>query len=460
MGDQYFKKGTVLPLGFIAPFRSGIILNSRELLVDGYADTQLSMMDKLNEGRDLGWGGANLRKRDNGMEIDTDDYSGNTVIPKFFLSRILKNQVFETERKAFNLAENLNFESPLADIQALELELRFYDYGMGCAYLKAEATLKKDITAEDYRLFVEAFGSSLSCLNDMCLKFLDDIRAHLPGRYIIKDYSAPYDGKGTSLESFYDLLPKNFGNIVWVHRCYFFPFSDQKTLDKNVKSFYSFIPLAEGVEPKNLSLRDDAKTFVGNGASMVAYSSKAEDNVTLPLTSMLEIQNVFYVAIEDMTRHLFYLNNEISRLRENRTIKELELQSRFITRYQSQISFFRAIYDDYDNTLSPQNMMVWREVEECWATANRFQDLEHKMSLAERVYDRIMLDLSNMHNKRLGIFMLVFTIFSMLSVVVDTVDFTQGGGLETPSFIRIAVLGMMFLMGSFLALLLLKPKKI
>ena len=132
--------------------------------------------------------------------------------------------------------------------------------------------------------------------------------------------------------------------------------------------------------------------------------------------------------------------------------------SRQIVDFQSQISFFRAVYDDYDNYLDPQSLKIWHEVEECWQTRDRLEGLDTKMLQTEKIYDRIMRDLGNLHNKRLTMFVLIFTVLSMLSVIVDTVDFTQGGELSPPSMLRLALLGMMALTVVLLAHMLSKSK--
>jgi hypothetical protein len=58
----------------------------------------------------------------------------------------------------------------------------------------------------------------------------------------------------------------------------------------------------------------------------------------------------------------------------------------------------------------------------------------------------------------LGTFVLAFTLISTLSVIVDTVDFTQGGELTSPSLLRIGVLLAMAGVVLFLAIRLMKAR--
>jgi hypothetical protein len=74
-----------------------------------------------------------------------------------------------------------------------------------------------------------------------------------------------------------------------------------------------------------------------------------------------------------------------------------------------------------------------------------------KLELVEKIYNRIRENLNHLQNKRIGTFMLAFTLISTLSVIVDTVDFTQGADLKYPSIIRIAVLVMLLLVVVFFA---------
>ncbi len=60
--------------------------------------------------------------------------------------------------------------------------------------------------------------------------------------------------------------------------------------------------------------------------------------------------------------------------------------------------------------------------------ATRFDNLNTKLELVEKIYNRVRENLNHLQSKRLGLFMLAFTLISTLSVIVDTVDFTQGKG--------------------------------
>jgi hypothetical protein len=78
--------------------------------------------------------------------------------------------------------------------------------------------------------------------------------------------------------------------------------------------------------------------------------------------------------------------------------------------------------------------------------------------MIDKIYRRIMESLSHLYDKRLGTFVLAFTLISTLSVIVDTVDFTQGGDLGPPSTLRLLVLGAMGAMVLFLAVRLLRTR--
>ena len=79
--------------------------------------------------------------------------------------------------------------------------------------------------------------------------------------------------------------------------------------------------------------------------------------------------------------------------------------------------------------------------------------------MIDKIYRRIMESLSHLYDKRLGTFVLAFTLISTLSVIVDTVDFTQGGELTSPSLLRIGVLLAMAAIVLFLAIRLMKARE-
>ncbi|MBW7910516.1 MAG: hypothetical protein H3C49_04460, partial [Alphaproteobacteria bacterium] len=250
----------------------------------------------------------------------------------------------------------------------------------------------------------------------------------------------------------------DIGTLFWVHRVFTVACANENEFGAQSAACRALVYSEQAEKLEDVSIAPGLSVYPGNGNSAVVYTPAQTAGADV-LTAMIRVQNVFYVTAEDIDRDLFYLANELDRRKHTQDMRLLERQSRIIVEYQSKISLFNAVYDDFDNHLDPQSLRVWHALESAWATRDRFRNLTTKLDMIDKIYHRIMESLSHLYDKRLGTFVLAFTLISTLSVIVDTVDFTQGGDLQAPSVLRLSVLFAMAAVVLFLAIRLMKSRE-
>lgn len=464
----FLAKGQKCAMGFNAPLRSGIVIDSRSLLTAGYADYQARLATALNEEdgkQEPAWYAPGGQKRGNNMQIDVDTKRGRTIIPGYVIGRLLEGRALEEALSVDSLPLTAAPEGSGigpgggahdAVFHLAVLDIRMHDMGYGSVTFSGEIEAMRDLTTDEYRDVAERISSVLTMYRPVLLDtFIRAAHAIEPG-YILQNYLS-----GTVENDFWQgsQLRLGIGDLFWVHRLFSVAcendaeFREKRVLCKAL--IYSEQP--EMLE--DFSIRPGMAIYPGNGNSAVIYDKTAiKPQETGTLGSMVRAQNIFYVAAEDIDRDLFYLSNDLDRKKHSQDMTLLEHQSNTIVEYQSKVSFFKGVYDDFDNSLDPQGLKVWHALEAAWQTRDRFDNVNTKLDLVEKIYNRICENIGRIQNKRLGSFMLAFTLISTLSVIVDTVDFTQGGALQPPSILRIIVLCMMGMIVIFFAFTLLRNR--
>ncbi len=67
------KEGESRPIVLTGPFRTGIILDSQKLYLEGYEMGQIEAVDALAKVSDGTWYYPRPRRRKSGLDIDVDD---------------------------------------------------------------------------------------------------------------------------------------------------------------------------------------------------------------------------------------------------------------------------------------------------------------------------------------------------------------------------------------------------
>ncbi|MFN7113840.1 MAG: hypothetical protein ACK4PK_05715 [Alphaproteobacteria bacterium] len=459
----FLARGQTRTMLFNGPMRSGLVLDSRALLTQGYGPFQQSLLSTLRELFSGEWYAPDAPLRDSGMKIDIDTKRGATLIPEFFAGRRLAGEALVDVLAEYGLEAEIyprdggraQKEDGYFTLSALDI--RMYDLGYGAAMFEGTVTAARDLTLPMYRDLCERISSVLNDYQGLFSGMFEKVAKAVPQDLALFNF---HDGQ--QKEEFWRRVSfgHDIGTLFWVHRLFVVECSGGNEFSALKDASRALVYSEQADKLEDVSILSDAAFYPGSGNSAVVYMrGGAGEPEAAVLANMVRVQNVFYVTAEDIDRDLFFLANELDRRKHTQDMRLLERQSRIIVEYQSKISLFISVYDDFDNHLDPQSLKVWHALETAWATRDRFRNLESKLDMIEKIYRRIMESLSHLYDKRLGTFVLAFTLISTLSVIVDTVDFTQGEDLSAPSGLRLVVLFAMAAIVLFLALRLMKSRE-
>lgn len=458
----FLARGQTRTMLFNGPMRSGLVLDSRALLTQGYGPFQQNLLATLRELFSGEWYVPDAPLRDSGMKIDIDTKRGATLIPEFFAGRRLAAEALADVLAEYGLTAD-TYPRDAGRAQKEDghftlgaLDIRMYDLGYGAAMFEGTITAARDLTLPMFRDLCERISSSLNDYRDLFSGMFEKVAKAVPAEMALFNF---HDGQPK--EEFWQRVSfgHDIGTLFWVHRLFTVACDGDNEFAALKDASRALVYSEQADKLEDVSILRDIAFYPGSGNSAVVYMRGAAGEAEAAvLANMVRVQNVFYVTAEDIDRDLFFLANELDRRKHTQDMRLLERQSRIIVEYQSKISLFIAVYDDFDNHLDPQSLKVWHALESAWATRDRFRNLETKLDMIEKIYRRIMESLSHIYDKRLGTFVLAFTLISTLSVIVDTVDFTQGGELAAPSALRLMVLFAMAGVVLFLALRLMKAR--
>ncbi len=448
----FLAKNQRRAMAYNGPMRSGLIIDARALLSAGYSAYQAELVEKL--GHD--WYPPGITARSNGMQIDVDTRRGRTIVPGYFAGRLLTGDALAVALKNLRLPDTITYNGSVI-FHIAAIDVRLYDMGYGSVTFKGELEALHDLTLDEYRQSAENAGSALNQYKALYMETFEQVLAALKPDYVVASFHGALHKNGYWANS---CLATGMGDLFWVHRIYAVACDTTAEFNEKRDSSRSLVYSEQANLLEDMSIVAGVAFYPGNGSSVATFDvtrTKLDDTNTL--ASMIRAQNIFYVSAEDIDRDLFYLSNDLDRQKHSKDMNLLERQSQLIVEYQSKVTLFKSIYDDFDNSLDPQGLKIWHALEKAWHTRDRFDNLNTKLDLVEKIYNRIRDNLSHLQNKRLGVFMLAFTLISTLSVIVDTVDFTQGGALQAPSALRIGVLVILLAALAFFALRLLSERE-
>lgn len=449
----FLEKKQKRDMAYNGPMRSGLIIDSRSLLVRGYEAYQAELLGILNPGGKGPWYGPVMQNRDNKMQIDVDTRRGRTIIPGYFIGRSLSGEALASLLKQQGLRQSVPDGDDRALFHIASIDVRIYDMGYGSVTFKGEIEGLRDLDVNEFREAAEKISSDFSDYRPLFLSTIQQVAQVVKPQYISLNF---HGGRNMSEYWQSSNLGQGIGDLFWVHRLFVIECQNHQQFTRKRELCKALVNSEAPSSLEDMSINTHMAVYPGNGNSAVIYEKdKVKPLEVVALSSMVRAQNVFYVTAEDIDRDMFHLSNELDRKKHSKDMQLLERQSEIIIEYQSKVTFFKGVYDDYDNSLDPQGLKIWHALEKAWATRDRFENLNTKLELVEKIYNRIRENLNHLQNKRLGVFMLAFTLINTLQAVTGAVEFTQGGNLQFPSAIRTTVLVLMSMFVTVFGLILL-----
>lgn len=442
MAAKFLGEQCDLQIKFTGPARTGLSLDSRLLLGRAGDAVRAEVANALGATE---WGYPAPVERESGMEIDADTRRGVTAHAPYFVHRriVAGDGTITADKRSWDAA--LRIDGATLTIE--EILIKFHEFGFCSISFCCRCRGTDGMTVAEFRDAVERGSSMLNsfqALFEGTIKALSDLlqtrhRSLLsPSQDTILDQSEIAFGAQLSTK---DAHP---GSLRWVHRIFCIGADSAGQIADCDDDLRRLVFTDSPDQLANCSIGPNARIYASTGNSVrMALARGDRPCWSDTLWEMIETQNVYWAAADVIDDELFHFVSRISLEKIRGSVHRLEDRSKDIIDFQEQIIFFRAIYDDFETHLDPESERVWGSIERSWKTLGRFAAIEKKLSILERIYDRVMSDLDQIYNKRLNAVVVAFTLISMISVVIDGIDFTQAGGLHQAQPIRLALLAIL-----------------
>jgi hypothetical protein len=440
---------------FDGPMRSGIILDSQGMLNKGYRKFQVELAEALKE-RFMGvWNCPAYSARQNNMAWDVDSFQGDTIIPRYLISRSFSGPELDAILQEFRLpaevypqpdpdapgtpSEEERIPGPAAetpeeiaeekrgrarpearkeaavfDIEKMEIFL--YDYGYASCTISGHITALKDLTVQEYRHAGEQISSSMPDYTELFQSTVAKIAKVIPREIVLVDFHNPAPPDASIWPN--TTLRRHIGELFWVHRTFSIPCERQVDFIRRKTECRALLYSAHEDLMTDISLRPDMAVFPGSGNSTVVYlKGVTPDWHRQRLPSVTRAKNAFYAAMEDLDRDLFYLNNEAGPLWGSSDIALLERQAQYMSSCLTRVSFIQSVYNDYDNQLDPQSIEIWNTLHRAWIMEDMLRAIDQKVAMLDKAHARMVQRIASLQSKKIGALIIIFILIALFAVV-------------------------------------------
>lgn len=421
---------------FSGPMRSGIVLDSQSLLNKGYRGFQEQLAETLTE-RYMGtWECPAFHNRRNRMAFDVDNFQGETIIPRYLICRTFTGEALKEILEEFRLAEEVRparglhmktkaeefaeerDEKPFpAKFRIERMDIYLYDYGYASCVLRGKTVALQDMTVLEYRTAVEHISSALPDYTELFQSTIGKVAKVIPQEYVILSVHGNQPLRSALWPN--TSLRQHIGELFWVHRVFSVPCKTMAEFELKREACRALVYGTKAETVVDVSQTPGLAIYPGNGNSCVVYQEDVPAWNVARLRSVVRAKNVFYAALQDVDRDLFYLNNEIALHREMRDIASLERQMQFTADCLARTSFMKSVYDDYDNQLDPQSIGIWDHLRIIWIMGDMFRAIDQKAAMLDKVHDRMAQRLASLQSKRIGLLIMIFIVIALLAMIID-----------------------------------------
>ena len=427
---------------FNAPLHTGVFIDSRKAARDGFAAIQQAICDASMPAGD--WDVARSRVRTSGLQIDVDDRRGITIMPRYIAERKLTGEQVGVVLEQLGLPATLADPGGSATFTPDTIIIRQLDFGYATLLVYGTIDCPTCDTIKGFRALVEAISSSVPEWTPLIEESRAALVEAIPPEFVLTggpDSSIP--------RPIVRQRASDEVKMLWVHRIFRFERGD--TLIDEASEVETLVFRHEPDDVRNLSIDDDYDCYVGVGNSLIVAGDGASEHDLDLVPRVVAMQNVYWARLESFDVELFHYINALSSEVDRRNIsgfdkiQALEEKSQEIVDLLEYAELFRSAYNDYAYHLDPQSRVLWQEVVSCWGTDNRFDAVNDKLATLEKMYDRVRSSLRSLYDSQLNTFVIFFTLFGLLSVMVDVIDFVQESTFRGIDLLRLGVLGLMAL---------------
>ncbi len=450
---------------FNGPMRSGIVLDSQALLNKGYREFQENLAETLTSHYMGTWECPQFHARRNKMAFDVDNFQGETIIPRYLISRTFSGEALTEILEEFHLpfeirpmrgthaalhqeevAEEADKAPFPAKLRIDKLDVYLYDYGYASCLIRGNVIALKDMTLEEYRSAVEHISSSLPDYAELFQSTIAKVAKVIPPEFIIMSVHGNQPLRSVLWPN--TPIRQHIGELFWVHRIFSLRARNEDEFARLEEASRSIVYSQRSDQAPDISLMKGLAIHPGNGNSCVVYMKDTPDWNVARLRSVIRAKNVFYAALQDVDRDLFYLNNELALRADARDMASIERQMQFTADCLARTGFIKSVYDDYDNQLDPQSISIWDNLRTTWLMGDIFRAIDQKTTMLDKVYDRMAQRLQSLQSRKITNLIIFFIAIALVTMVLDLTGAipkfaggADGNGVNVPVILLAFALG-------------------
>lgn len=461
------SKNEKLHLSFNGPFITDFSFHSGELLQYGYYKFREQLLEALLKGTSEDWRCPILRER---LPRNHQSLLPHILVERHMEGEDLNKQLFNYDLPAFFGIdiENKEIIPNKGDYKITytvnSITIRFTEFGCGSCIIDGTLTPSEDTCFDSLRIAGELLADKIKIFERM-IKETGAVLRHHANQDFMSEATILHPTQSLVDDMVMRKSLPDYYKFVNTPRIFRIPCKTAQDFKEKRKVARSLLITTAEDYTDDISLNTNMVAYLGSGSSVCIYDEAKTENVDATVLNRIHpVMNLFYFLTESLTNNLFLLNN-LTNLTANKLIEDiitpnnLEKRTNEILEYKALIDYFIARYKSYDNYLFPQGLKAWRQLESLWEVEDRQNALTDQLQESHQIYDRLRDRINNSYNRKITIFLAFFTLLSMLSVIVDTVDFTQEDTLVMPSAIRLATLATMASAFIIMALLIARRKK-
>ena len=392
-----------------APFYTGFIIDSSELLEQGYPERQQEILNKLKSQEHSNWTIEGSHDTDFLYEVKEEDtFAGKTFVsPSFIINRPdLELRRFEFEGNNFEIIDALIY---------------FHVYGTAVWHIKLQVTNSNRMKKIDFRDMVYRFiyGPLKNSIDPFCQLSTQQLIKVLKDQIIrmssFENLSEKLKAKGQNF------LPLR--SILWLHIIFFFEF-DEQISDEIRNEYQSFVVSSQPSGANNCSMNSTDALYPGYGMSLILVKKgsmyfKGQPRIT-------ELANYHYAAISLLDTQMYYDLIQFSAKKRRITqIRNIESELEIITELSENLEVFFLNYKDITLKLAPISKGIWKRLENEWYLVPMRDALLEKKKQLQNQYREYIDELSQKRSAALNSLVRIFTVFAILGPVLEIYQFVS-----------------------------------
>lgn len=415
------------------PIRTNLFLDPRKLIDQDHRDRLLPELERNLDGSGKWqWACCPDGQRTSGLDRATDTRRGTTIKPPYVVESLITDKDYLEEIKQTLLKRaGESVTKRFGDLSLQSMRVHFFDFGYATFWADFHLSRKpaSDLTLDGLREGIEALADKIKEIGPIfdCMRDQLESAASLPGlegENLIRSHAAE------------NIRMKNTG-VTWVHRVFGLQFSDPGAFSGacNNVSDLIFTSDQEDLHRDRESMNEHSHIYASTGNSASLFAGTDEDSAWdafSTLSEMIQMQNAFFAAAEDLEDDLFLMTSNVSlgkdmvvqtSGRRRKGKKDIDDYSRDIVILLEEGILFKSAFLDYGNHLNPQETKIWNRLSDRWGTKSKFDHIDEKSDALRVVYDRIITIIDQEKSKFLNRFALWFTLAGGVSAVVDVASF-------------------------------------